>query len=103
MCLCSLRKIRGGERARVTHGVKGQALLTGPSPARQGNSRRKAREGVARKRTDGVGTNGVSANFMFFYSGTFWTLINLLLYSQKCQGTFCPPICRNGLLLQRPH
>ena len=45
----------------------------------------------ARKGTNGVSTNGVTANFMFF-DWTFWVLpLNLLVSSQKCQGrTFFP-------------
>ena len=31
------------------------------------------------------------------------TPVNLLLYSQKCQGEPFSPICQNSLLLQRPH
>ena len=40
------------------------------------------------KWTDGVSTNGVTANVMFFVDrGTFWVLpVNLLLSPQKCLG-----------------
>ena len=39
------------------------------------------------QRTNGVSTNGVTANFMFFDRGTFLgTPVNLLSSSQECQG-----------------
>ena len=42
---------------------------------------------AARKGTNGVGTNGVTADFMVLERGTFLgTPVNLLLSSQKCQG-----------------
>ena len=65
-----------------------------------------AREAPARrfrKGTNGVSTNGVTANFMLFDRGTFWVLpLNLRLSSQKCQGVPFSPICEKSLLLQRP-
>ena len=57
-----------------------------------------------RKGTNGVSTNGVTANFMFFDRGTFRVLpVTYFLYFQKCQGVPFSPTRRNSLLLQRPH
>ena len=60
---------------------------------------------IIRKGTNGVSTNEVTANFSFFDRGTFWgTPVNVLLSSsQKCQCVPFLPICRDSLLLQRPH
>ena len=46
-----------------------------------------------RKGTNGVCTNGVTATFMFL-TDFLGTPVNLLLYSQKCQGVFVTPICQ---------
>ena len=48
-----------------------------------------------RKGTNGVSTNGVTANFMFLTEGLFGYSVNLLVYSQKCQGVHVSPICQN--------
>ena len=59
---------------------------------------------MIRKGTNGVGTNGVTADFMLFDRGTLLGApVNLLLSSQKCQGVPFSPICQKSLLLQRPH
>ena len=46
--------------------------------ARQPGSQAARQPGSHRKGTNGVSTNGVTANFMFFDRGTFWVL--LLIY-----------------------
>ena len=62
------------------------------------------RELSIRKGTNGVSTNGVTANFMVFDRGTFGcTPVSLLLSSQKCQGVPFAPTCQNSSFLQRPH
>ena len=45
-----------------------------------------------RKGTNGVSTNGVTANIIFFETGTFWVLPLSYFYLQKkCRGVpFCP-------------
>ena len=50
-----------------------------------------------RKGTNGVSTNGLTANLMFLLTeGPSWLLpLNLLLSSQKCQGVPFSPIRRN--------
>ena len=59
-----------------------------------------SRVGVSRKGTNGVGTDGVTENCMFFDRGTFWVLtFNLRLSSQKCQGVPFSPICQKIFLL----
>ena len=47
------------------------------------------------KWTNGVSTNG-TANFMFLIEGLFRTPVNILVYSQKCQGVPFSPICQNS-------
>ena len=55
------------------------------------------------KGTNGVSTDGVSANFMQFFPRDFrGTPVNLLLSSRKCQGAPFSAICQNQLLLRRP-
>ena len=46
---------------------------------------------ITRKGTNGVSTNGVSANYSFL-TRTFWviTSVHRLLYSKKCQGVLFP-------------
>ena len=44
-----------------------------------------------RKGTNGVSTNGVTANLMFFDRDFSGTPVNLLLSSQKCQGVSFSP------------
>ncbi len=57
-----------------------------------------------RKGTNGVSTNGVTANFMFFDRGTFWVLPLTYFYLPKSARAYLfYPICQNSLLLQRPH
>ena len=46
-----------------------------------------------RKGTNGVSTNEVTANPMFFDRGTFWVLPSTYFY-QKCQGVPSFPICQ---------
>ena len=55
---------------------------------------------IPRKGTNGVSTNGVTANLSFLFDrGTSWdTPVNLLSSSQKCQGVPFSPICRKSLL-----
>ena len=49
-----------------------------------------------RKGTNGVSSNGATANFMIFDRGTFCVLpLAYLLSSQKCQGIPFSPICQN--------
>ena len=55
------------------------------------------------KGTNGVSTNGVTANCMFFDRDLLGTPVHLLLSSQRCHGVPFSPNCRNSLLLQRPH
>ena len=51
-----------------------------------------------------VSTNGVTAIYMLFWQrDLLGTPVNLLWYSQKCQGVAFSPICQNSVLLQRPH
>ena len=66
-----------------------------------GRPEARRREALARgdsERDNGVSTNGVTPNFMFFDRGTFWVLP---LTYQKCQGEPFFSICQNSLLLQR--
>ena len=57
----------------------------------------------ARKGTNGVSTNGVTANVMLFDKGTFLVLLLICFSSsQTCQGVPFSPIFQNSLLLQRP-
>ena len=59
---------------------------------------------VFRIGTNGVSTNGITANFVLFGRGTFGALpLSLLLHSQNCQGVPLSLICQNSLLLQRPN
>ena len=44
-----------------------------------------------RKGTNGVSTNGVTANFMFFERGTFWVLPLIYCYLPKSAGAFLFP------------
>ena len=48
---------------------------------------------VDRRGTNGVSTNEVTANLVFLLTeDLLGTLVNLLLYSQKCQGDSFLPI-----------
>ena len=46
-----------------------------------------------------------SLHVLCFLTGTCWviTQVNLLSFSQKCQGVPFSTICQSALLLQRPH
>ena len=58
---------------------------------------------VSRRGTNGVSTNGVTANLRFFAGGTFWVLPLTYFYIPKsARAHLFPPICQNPLLLQRP-
>ena len=57
----------------------------------------------SRKGTNGVSTNGVTANLLFLTEELFGAPVNLLLSTQKCQAVPVSPIRQNSLLLQRPH
>ena len=75
-------------------GPRGRAPLAGPGPLPHG----------ARKETNGVSTNGVTANFMFFDRGTFCVLLLTYFYLPKsARAYFFSPMCQKKLLLQRPH
>ena len=51
-----------------------------------------------RKGTNGVSTNGVTANFILVDRGDFWgTPVNIFLSSQKCQVVPLSPICQISL------
>ena len=58
-----------------------------------------------RKGTNGVSTNGVTAIsfYVFWQRDLLGTPADLLLSARKCQGVPFSTICRNSLLLQRPH
>ena len=80
-----------GLHARVHHGDRPPGAQVRPADGaglQAGDPVRGPREvsrGL-RKGTNGVSTNGVTANIMFFDRGTFWVItpVNLLLSSQKC-------------------
>ena len=56
-----------------------------------------------RRGTNGVSTNGVAANFVFFDGGTFWVPLLIYFIFPKVPGrTPSSPISQNSLLLQRP-
>ena len=61
------------------------------------------RQRLSRKGTNGVSTNGVTANFFFFDRGTFWVLSLTYFYLPKSARAYFSPICQHLLLLQRPH
>ena len=56
---------------------------------------------VFRKGTNGVSTNGVTVNIMFFFlqRDILGTPVYLRLSSQKCQGVPFSPSCQNSLLV----
>ena len=57
-----------------------------------------------RKGTNGVSTNEVTANFMFFDRGTFWVLPLTYFDLPKIARAYpFSPICQNSVLLRRPH
>ena len=57
----------------------------------------------SRKGTNGVSTNGVTANLMLFDRGTFWVIpLTYFDLYKKCQGVPFSPVCQNSLPLQRP-
>ena len=49
------------------------------------------------KGTNGVSTNGVTANFVFFGRDLLGIPASLLLFAQKCQGGPLSPICQNPI------
>ena len=56
-----------------------------------------------RNGTNGVSTNGVTANFVFVLQRDLLGIpVNILLPSQEFQGVAFSPICRNSLPLQLP-
>ena len=68
------------------------------------NHPRAGRSKPIRKGTNGVSTNGVTVNFVFFEQrDLLGTPVNILLFSQKCQGLPFSPTRQHLLLLQRPY
>ena len=55
-----------------------------------------------RKGTNGVSTNGVTANFMFFDRDLLCTPVNLLLYSQSARAYLFPQSVKNHYFCSGP-
>ena len=110
---CGLSFCREGSAPNVEVMQRTSGLFKSPAHVRlnPGNPRVNAKtrlpssppSGGVQKGTNGVSTDGVTASFMCFDRDFLGTPVNLLLYSQKCQGTPFYTICQNSLLLQRPH
>ena len=93
------------ERAGARSGASaGCASRPPPASCRGGGQgpMERRNDAVIRRGTNGVSTNGVTANFMFFDRGTFGVLPLTYLYLPKSARAYLFPICRNSLLLQRP-
>ena len=58
---------------------------------------------MSRKGTNGVSTNGVTTNFMFFDRGTSWVLPLTYFYVPRSARAYLFPKSVNSLRLQRPY
>ena len=91
-----------GTALQIAKGQMGQMVSAFGTTGQMGQMRLVCNR--IRKGTNGVSTNGVTANVMCFDRGTFGVLPLTYCYlPQKCQGIPVCQICLNSLLLQRPH
>ena len=91
---------RSSGSSRTTRKTCDPLWLRPPLPKPRVNAMRAS----IRKGTNGVGTNGVTANCLFFDRWTYWVLPLIYFCLPKSARAFLfPPICQNSSFLQRPH